>query len=60
MLREENRIDEAENYIKQALEIDPKSSEALVSMGRIKEKQQKADEAIELYIDATKCSTTNI
>ena len=48
-LREENKLQEAEKYVKLALEIDPNLPEALITLGRIQEKNGFEDMAMNNY-----------
>lgn len=54
LLRETNGLDEAEMYLKRAIEIDDSMPDALVALGRVYEKKGKVDMAIENYEKAIK------
>ena len=54
LLREPNSLEEAESYLKKAIEIDPNLADALVALGRVYEKKNEVDPAIDCYEKAIK------
>lgn len=54
LMRDNHSYDEAEGYLRKALEIDGNIPDALVSMGRIYEKKGNVDEAVKCYEKALK------
>ena len=60
LMREPNGIEEAEGYLRRALAIDENLPDALVALGRVHEKKNEIDQAIECYEKAMKLPVTNI
>ena len=60
LIRDQDTFDEAEEYVRRALEINENVPDALVSMGRIYEKKGELDEAVKCYDKALKQPVTNI
>ena len=60
LLREPNNIEEAEGYLKRAVELDENLPDALVALGRVYEKKNEIDLAIECYEKAINQPVTNI
>lgn len=60
LLKDQNTFNEAETYIKKALLLDNNIPDALVSMGRILDKQGNIDEAITCYEKAVRLPNTNV
>jgi len=54
LLRDEDNLEEAENFLKRALALNPEQTEAIVSMGRLMEKREKNEKAMEMYHKALK------
>lgn len=54
LLRENNMLEEAELYLKKAIEIDDSMPDALVALGRVYEKKGEIGLAIENYEKAIK------
>lgn len=53
-MREQNGIDEAEGYLLRALAVDENMPDALVALGRVFEKKNEIDQAMECYEKAIK------
>jgi Tfp pilus assembly protein PilF len=54
LLREPNSLEEAEDHLKKALAIDENIPDALVALGRVYEKNNEVDAAVECYEKAIK------
>ena len=54
LLRDNDELDEAENFLKRALSLNPEQTEAIVNLARIMEKREKNEKAMELYQKALK------
>ena len=53
-----NDLDEAENYFKQTLKLNPSYEEAFINLGNLKLKQEKYNEAISYYNKVTNISVS--
>lgn len=54
LMREQNALDEAEDYLKRAIAIDENLPDALVALGRVYEKKNDIENAIDCYERAIK------